>query len=187
MIKKSKTLQPPDGKLFTLIFNPCVYRRIFGLAVLYISLSDDSWLQISPQELEAMMKKAAGYLPPDIGPPPSSSQSSTQQSEGAAASEFKEEGSTGSEELDLQSMVYGMKSFVDKISSHEGAEFPWYEREQKFCACEITYCSGCCIALLIMDCMESKPVLLIACTEFLSFSHFLWGGLTSSVWLEVIP
>ena len=83
-------------------------------------LSDDSWLQISPQDLEAMMKKAAGYLPPDIGAPFS------QKSE-AAASEFKEEeGRTVNEELDLQSMVYGMKSFVDKISSHEGAEFPWY-------------------------------------------------------------
>ena len=148
-------------------FYTYVYRSIIiiGLVVLYISLSDDNWLQISPQELEAMMKKAAGYLPPDIGPPPSSSQSSTQQSEGAAASEFKEEGSTGSEELDLQSMVYGMKSFVDKISSHEGAEFPWYECEQKFCACEITYCSGCCIALLIMD-MHGEQACTFDCTKF---------------------
>lgn len=73
-----------------------------------------------------MMKKAAGYLPPDLGV----SQPSTGQSEfGEAAtlsSESKEDDSTGNEELDLQSMVYGMKSFVDKISSHEGAEFPWY-------------------------------------------------------------
>ena len=29
-------------------------------------------------------------------------------------------------EEDLQSMAFGMKSFVDKVSSHEGAEFPWY-------------------------------------------------------------
>ena len=28
-------------------------------------------------------------------------------------------------ELDLQSMVFGMKTFVDKVSSHKGAEFPW--------------------------------------------------------------
>ena len=74
------------------------------------------------------MKKAAGYLPPDVGV---SSQSSSQQSElGAAASSLgskrEEQGPTGNEELDLQSMVYGMKSFIDKISSHEGAEFPWY-------------------------------------------------------------
>ena len=73
-----------------------------------------------------MMKKAAGYLPPDVGV---SSQSSSQQSElgaAAAGSKREEQGPTGNEELDLQSMVYGMKSFVDMISSHEGAEFPWY-------------------------------------------------------------
>ena len=72
-----------------------------------------------------IMKKAAGYLPPDIGAP--SSRPSAQQGEGA-----EEEGSVGNEELDLQSMVHGMKSFVDKISSHEGAEFPWYEH-RKLC------------------------------------------------------
>lgn len=117
LIKKSKNLKPPDGKPFLCVIldrASCTFP------------SDDSWLQISPQELEAMMKKAAGYLPPDIGAP------SSQQNK-AAASEFKEEeGSTGSEELDLQSMVYGMKSFVDKVSSHEGAEFPWYEHK---CTC----------------------------------------------------
>ena len=29
--------------------------------------------------------------------------------------------------FDLGSVTHSMKSFVDKISSHEGAEFPWYE------------------------------------------------------------
>jgi hypothetical protein len=79
-----------------------------------------------------MMRKAAGYLPPDIGPGVSQSSSAQQGKLGAAAAATtgsepeEEEGSTGNEEVDLQSMVYGMKSFVDKISSHEGAEFPWY-------------------------------------------------------------
>lgn len=93
---------------------------------------DDDWLQISPQELEVMMKKAAGYLPADMEAP--SDQSSLRQQKGhstsAAGSRFEEDdvsGAPGKEELDLQSMVYGMKSFVDKISSHEGAELPWSE------------------------------------------------------------
>ncbi len=40
--------------------------------------------------------------------------------------EEKEEGTVSSGELDLQSLLFGMRSFVDKVSSHEGAEFPWY-------------------------------------------------------------
>lgn len=75
------------------------------------------------------MRKAAGYLPRDLGVSQASSaaQQSKLGSQAAAAqgSELEEEDSG---ELDLQSMVYGMKSFVDKISSHEGAEFPWYIR-----------------------------------------------------------
>ena len=79
------------------------------------SLSDDSWMEISPGELDAMMKQAAGYLPQDDGVPSSARQ-------GAKVSPPGE----GSAELDLQSMVFGMKSFVEKVSSHEGAEMPWW-------------------------------------------------------------
>lgn len=68
------------------------------------------------------MKRAAGYLPPDVEVPPS--QPTTQ---GSVASSEGGSRSTEDEELDLQSMVYGMKSFVEKISSHQGAEFPWYD------------------------------------------------------------
>ena len=71
-----------------------------------------------------MMKRAAGYLPPLSGAP--SSQRKVQQGLGAGAAASEEEGSAGGgEDLDLQSMVYGMKSFVEKVSSHKGAEFPW--------------------------------------------------------------
>ena len=28
-------------------------------------------------------------------------------------------------ELDLEDMAFGMSSFVNKVSSHTGAEFPW--------------------------------------------------------------
>lgn len=89
------------------------------------SLIDDSWLYISPEELEVMMKKAAGYLPSDISQAPSSQPSTQSASKQPTASEIEGKISAGDEDLDLQSMVYGMKSFVDKISSHEGAELPW--------------------------------------------------------------
>lgn len=55
---------------------------------------DDSWLEISPEQLDGMC--------------------------GAFGGDKKQPS-----ELDLQSMVIGMKTFVDKVSSHKGAEFPW--------------------------------------------------------------
>ncbi|KAL5473969.1 hypothetical protein EMCRGX_G028539 [Ephydatia muelleri] len=55
---------------------------------------DDSWLELSPEQLDRMMCEASG-------------------------------GDRKPSELDLQSMVFGMKTFVDKVSSHKGAEFPW--------------------------------------------------------------
>ena len=84
-------------------------------------ISDDSWLQITSEELDVMMRRAAGYLPSDG----TSGQPTT--ADGGAKADTGEDSSAGAGgELDLQSMVYGMKSFVEKISSHEGAELPWY-------------------------------------------------------------
>ena len=60
-----------------------------------------------------MMKQAAGFLPQDDTLPASAQ-------EGAKVKLGED-----SAQLDLQSMVYGMKSFVEKVSSHEGAEMPW--------------------------------------------------------------
>lgn len=37
----------------------------------------------------------------------------------------------------LQSAVFGMNAFVDKVSSHSGAEFPWYDSWAVQCT---TYC-----------------------------------------------
>ena len=128
LIKKSRNVQPPDGGSCSIILI-LVYAGELSLAYsncYTFSVSDDSWLQISPQELEAMMRKAAGYLPRDLGVSQPSSSSAAQQSKLGAAAQGSELEEEDSEELDLQSMVYGMKSFVDKISSHEGAEFPWY-------------------------------------------------------------
>ena len=57
--------------------------------------SDDSWLELSPEQLDKVLYEASGQRKPEQS------------------------------ELDLQSMVFGMKTFVDKVSSHQGAEFPW--------------------------------------------------------------
>jgi hypothetical protein len=55
---------------------------------------DDSWLDISPEELDALMVKRSGI------------------SNGNSASP------------DLGDMANGVKSFVDKISGVDGVEFP---------------------------------------------------------------
>ena len=74
------------------------------------------------------MQKSAGY------PFPSQSGHSQNQASGdpvqpQATGELQSDGSkvtnTDGGELDLQSLVFGMKSFVDKVSTHKGAEFPW--------------------------------------------------------------
>ena len=109
----------------------------------------DGWLEISSEELDAMMRKAAGYLPPDkqVGPvrPANiplqyalilhyihtyyiyssllSSQSSTVQAE--REDDTGELGPAPDHGGGLESMVQGVKSFVDTVSSHKGAELPW--------------------------------------------------------------
>ena len=65
-----------------------------------LTCADDGWLEISPTELDAMMRKAAGYEPGEV----------SKEGERQAAAE---------------EVVRGVKSFVDTVSSHEGAEFPW--------------------------------------------------------------
>ena len=49
----------------------------------------------------------------------SATQSSAPQTEGGSSSDDKGEGRAAKD------MVHGIKSFVDTVSSHEGAELPW--------------------------------------------------------------
>ena len=74
----------------------CVCERVLQVCVCVCV--DDGWLEVSPGELDAMMRRAAGYVP---------------------GMEGRERDET------LENVVHGMKSFVDTISSHEGAELPW--------------------------------------------------------------
>ncbi|NXA47931.1 ECD protein, partial [Nothocercus julius] len=64
---------------------------------------DDSWLEISPDELDQMLKETTN-------------QSHTSSNE--------EE-----QKYDLEAVVESMKAFVSKVSSHEGAEMPWSSDE----------------------------------------------------------
>lgn len=62
-------------------------------------LSDDSWLEITPDDLDQMLKEARNEsLPPSN----------------------EEE-----EKYNLEAVAESMKAFVSKVSTHEGAEVPW--------------------------------------------------------------
>ncbi|XP_075072666.1 protein ecdysoneless homolog isoform X2 [Mixophyes fleayi] len=67
---------------------------------------DDSWLDISAEKLEQILQDAAG--PKEAAPPPSSD---------------------GEEKYNLSEVTDSMKAFISKVSSHEGAEVPWYPPE----------------------------------------------------------
>lgn len=62
-------------------------------------LSDDSWLDITPDALDQMLKEARSETLP-----------STNEEE---------------QKYDLEAVAESMKAFVSKVSTHEGAEMPW--------------------------------------------------------------
>lgn len=62
-------------------------------------LSDDSWLDITPDALDQMLKEARKESLPSMN---------------------EEE-----QKYDLETVAESMKAFVSKVSSHEGAEMPW--------------------------------------------------------------
>ncbi|NXC51338.1 ECD protein, partial [Penelope pileata] len=64
---------------------------------------DDSWLEISPDDLDQMLKEAANESHP---------------------SSNEEE-----QKYDLEAVAESMKAFVSKVSTHEGAEMPWTSDE----------------------------------------------------------
>ncbi|KAM9188224.1 protein ecdysoneless homolog [Mergus octosetaceus] len=65
---------------------------------------DDSWLEISPDDLEKMLKEATNEFHP--------------------SSDDEEE-----QKYDLETVAESMKAFVSKVSTHEGAEMPWSSDE----------------------------------------------------------
>lgn len=64
---------------------------------------DDSWLEITPDALDQMLKEATG---------------------GSQPSSNEEE-----QKYDLEAVAESMKAFVSKVSTHKGAEMPWSSDE----------------------------------------------------------
>lgn len=81
------------------------------MGILYLILFplDDGWMSISEGELDDILRTK---MRTDC------SQDKSEDS--------RQDRSSKKDYTELQSAVYGMKSFVDKVSSHTGAEFPWY-------------------------------------------------------------
>ncbi len=70
-------------------------------------LLDDGWMNITEKDLAVMMERKMTC----------DSSKSTPEPEAQAP--------LVDTSADLQSMVFGVNSFIDKVSSHTGAEFPW--------------------------------------------------------------
>ncbi|XP_069741609.1 protein ecdysoneless homolog isoform X2 [Narcine bancroftii] len=69
---------------------------------------DDSWLNISLEELDQMLEEASG----------------TKLLKSTPKEDEEEEEEEEEEDYDLQDMTKCMKAFISKVSSHEGAEVP---------------------------------------------------------------
>ena len=125
--RSCNTISPPDGM--------CTQLTSLSVCVCVCVCSDDGWLEISPADLDAMMIRAAGYQPQvdscvvvsvkafSLSGCLSSIQSSAAATEGGDSSGQCDDKGRGKAAKD---MVHGIKSFVDTVSSHEGAELPWY-------------------------------------------------------------
>ena len=91
----------------------------------YISSpKDDNWLNVSEHDLDMMLQTSATPLatPPSHLPSKSLPEDALQSADSAAPPAPPTEGEPAA---DLQSIAYGMTAFLDKVSSHSGAEFPW--------------------------------------------------------------
>jgi len=78
--------------------------------------SDDSWLSISESDLDYLLHSKWGS---------ERTGSKTTSGTGSDNNGGGHKISGRGDFTKLQSAVYGMNSFVDKVSAHSGAEFPW--------------------------------------------------------------
>lgn len=96
----------------------------------FFSTWGDDWLDITSQDLERMLQDRCG-ITADVGSQTSSSGKRTNHVNGKEESETKDtDDSPGYEEeagYSLVAVSKGMKDFLNAVSSHEGAEFPWWD------------------------------------------------------------
>ncbi|MBN3311304.1 ECD protein, partial [Amia calva] len=74
----------------------------------------DSWLEISPEDLERLLQETTGRATGSSNP----CKRATQEEEEAGYS--------------LVAVTKSVKAFINKVSSHEGAELPWSQSESPF-------------------------------------------------------
>ena len=70
----------------------------------------DSWLDMSPQDLERLLEERAGL---------GAGSSTPHQGDGTETANREDSG------YSLVAVTQGMKKFINTVSSHEGAELPW--------------------------------------------------------------
>lgn len=102
---------------------------LFPFPIISFSLCpspDESWLDITAQDLERMLQERSGGRA-DVGSQNSSSTKQTPHIEGAEESRKEPEKDNEEEEggYSLVAVSQGMKNFLNAMSSHEGAELPW--------------------------------------------------------------
>ncbi|NXG84930.1 ECD protein, partial [Stercorarius parasiticus] len=94
----------PGGEILTLLQTTTIDLKEFEReAACLPPEDDDSWLEITPDDLDQMLKEARNESP-------SSSNEEDQK-------------------YDLEAVAESMKAFVSKVSTHEGAEMPWSSDE----------------------------------------------------------
>lgn len=84
----------------------------------------DSWLDITAQDFERLLQERSGGRA-DVGSPNCSSTEQQQHAEeGGEETEHNTEGDAAG--FSLVAISQGMKNFLMAMSSHEGAELPWW-------------------------------------------------------------
>lgn len=89
---------------------------------------DDSWLDITAQDLERMLEERGGGRAEPGGQNSTSTEHT--QHKGSAEERRKNTQSHNEEEEGGYSLVavsQGMKNFLSAMSSHKGAELPWWD------------------------------------------------------------
>lgn len=88
---------------------------------LYPWLLGDSWLDLSPQDLEQILQERAGHAVRG-GLGRSGAPSRNQPGQTHSGTEEEAEQEVG---YSLVAVTHGMKNFINAMSSYEGAELPW--------------------------------------------------------------
>ncbi|XP_075993314.1 protein ecdysoneless homolog [Genypterus blacodes] len=93
----------------------------------------DSWLNLTDQDLERLLQERNGGVF-NVSGQSSSPTKRTQHAEGAEQERKETEQDKDEEEASysLVAVSQGMKSFLNTVSSHEGAELPWSSSNQPF-------------------------------------------------------